>query len=120
MLLFPDSARFTGAFWWLAGTDLAPTQTRISESLKAESAVMGFSSDIEDMIHLLLKLVVSLSGRHQGPYLVFESHAFRVVLVKPSLRGFLAIEDLEMVTVPNLLAGVDVDPDCHQTILAMQ
>jgi hypothetical protein len=46
------------------------------------------------MIHLLLKLVVSLSGRHQGPYLVFESHAFRVVLVKPSLRGFLAVEDL--------------------------
>jgi hypothetical protein len=36
------------------------------------------------------------------------------------LRGFLAVEDLEMVTVPNLLAGVDVDPDCHQTILAMQ
>jgi hypothetical protein len=26
----------------------------------------------------------------------------------------------EMVTVPNLLAGVDVDPDCHQTILATQ
>jgi hypothetical protein len=82
MLLFPDSARVTGAFWWLAGTDLAPTQTRISESLKAASAVMGFASD----------------------------HP----------RGFLAVEDLEMVTVPNLLAGVDVDPDCHQMILAMQ
>src|SRR3954452_12361298 len=24
---------------------------------------------------------------HQGPHLVFESHAFRIVLVKPSLRG---------------------------------
>jgi hypothetical protein len=49
------------------------------------------------MIHLLLKPVVSLSGRHHGIYLVFESHAFRVVLVKPSLRGFLAVEDLEMI-----------------------
>src|SRR5882757_198554 len=71
------------------------------------------------MIHLLLKPVVSLSGRHQGTYLVFEGHAFRVVLVKPSLRGFLAVEDLEMVMVSDLLAGVDVDPDCHLTLAAL-
>jgi len=51
----------------------------------------------------LLKLVVSLSGRHQGPYLVFESHAFRVVLVKPSLRGFLAVEDLRWSRSPTCL-----------------
>ena len=61
------------------------------------------------MIHLLLKPVVSLSGRHQGTYLVFKSHAFRVVLVKPSLRGGLAVKDLEVRGVSNLLAGVDVD-----------
>jgi hypothetical protein len=72
------------------------------------------------MIRLLLKPVVSLSGRHQGTYLVFKGHAFRVVLVKPSLRSFLAVEDLEMVTVSNLLAGVDIDLECHRTILAMQ
>jgi hypothetical protein len=55
------------------------------------------------MIHLLLKPVVSLSGRHHGIYLVFESHAFRVVLVKPSLRGFLAVEDLEMIEVNSMI-----------------
>jgi hypothetical protein len=103
MLLFPDSARVTGAFWWLAGTDLAPTQTRISESLKPKKRSWLSLQIIENMIHLLLKLVVSLSGRHQGPYLVFESHAFRVVLVKPSLRGFLAVEDLRWSRSPTCL-----------------
>jgi hypothetical protein len=70
------------------------------------------------MIHLLLKPVVSLSCRHHGIYLVFEGHAFRVVHVKPSLRGCLAVEDFEMVTVTNLLAGVDIDPDHHARALA--
>jgi hypothetical protein len=71
------------------------------------------------MFHLLLKPVVSLSIRHQGiPHLVFECHAFRVVPFKPSLRGFPIGEDLEVLGVSDLLAGVDIDPDCHLTIVA--
>jgi hypothetical protein len=96
------------------------TQTALSESLKLKKRLGVSLQIIEDMSHLLLKLVVSLSGRHQGTYLVFKSHALGVVLVNPSLRGFPAVEDLEVLGISDLLAGVDIDPDCHRTILATQ
>jgi hypothetical protein len=120
MLLFPDSARFTGAFWWLAGTDLAPTQTRISESLKAESAVMGFASDHRGYDPPLAETCREPLGsssrtlpRIRKPRLPGRDGQTKLARLPRCRRP-------EMVTVPNLLAGVDVDPDCHQTILATQ
>ena len=79
--LLSDSARVTHAFCWLADTTLASLQGLISESLKPKNTRSWVSLQIiENMVHLLLKPVVSLSARHQGiSHLVFEGHALRVV-----------------------------------------
>jgi hypothetical protein len=45
--------------------------------------------------------------------LVFERHAFGIVLLEPFFRGVLIGKDLEVLGVSNLLAGVDVDEDGH-------
>jgi hypothetical protein len=39
-------------------------------------------------------------------------------LRKPGLRGFLVGEDLEVFGVSDLLVRVNIDPDCHLTIVA--
>jgi len=46
--------------------------------------------------------------------LIFECHAFGVVPFEPGFRGFLIGEDLEVVTVSDLLGGVDVDKNRHR------
>jgi hypothetical protein len=49
----------------------------------------------------------TLAGSIQN--LIFESNAFRVVLLEPGFRGVGIREDLEVIDVANPLAGVDVD-----------
>src|SRR5450631_180147 len=44
---------------------------------------------------------------------ILECHAFRVVLRKPCFGSVDVSKHLEMVGVADLLAGVDVDEDCH-------
>jgi hypothetical protein len=53
-------------------------------------------------------------------YLVLKGQAFRVVVLEPGFRSVGIRENLEVIGVANLLAGVDVDKDCHLTILVMQ
>jgi len=45
---------------------------------------------------------------------IFERHALAVVLAEPLSSGILIGEDFEVILVANLLACVDVDPDCHE------
>ena len=45
-------------------------------------------------------------------HLVLKGDALGIVFRKPSLRGVSIREDLKVFRVTNLLAGVDVDPDC--------
>ena len=50
---------------------------------------------------------------------VFKGYAFRVVFLEPCFRGVGIREDLEVIGVPKLLAGVDVDPDrVHEALKA--
>jgi hypothetical protein len=50
---------------------------------------------------------------------VFKGYAFRVVFLEPCFRGVGIREDLEVIGVAKLLAGVDVDPDCvHEALKA--
>lgn len=43
--------------------------------------------------------------------LIFEHHAFRIILLQPCFRGVLAGKDLEVVEVTNFRARVDINPD---------
>jgi hypothetical protein len=45
--------------------------------------------------------------------IIFERHAFRIVLVQSRLAGFLAREDFKVIDVANFLADIDVNPDGH-------
>jgi hypothetical protein len=45
--------------------------------------------------------------------LILKRDAFRVVFLQPRFRGVLIGKDFEVILVANLLAGVDVNPDCH-------
>jgi len=65
-------------------------------------------------------LLVGFSSCRRAYYFVLERHALGVIFRKPGLRGIGIREDLEVLGVSDLLAGVDIDPDCHQAILAMQ
>ena len=49
--------------------------------------------------------------------LIFECHAFGIVSLKPFFRGVSGGEDLDVLRIANLLAGVDVDKDGYHTIL---
>jgi hypothetical protein len=44
---------------------------------------------------------------------ILERNALRVVFLEPSIGSDLARKDLQVIAVANLLAGVDVNPDCH-------
>ena len=65
------------------GHSIALTRTLLP-ALGSVSVEASFQI-IENIIHPLLKPVVSLSGCHHGIYLVFEGHAFRVVDSQPKL-----------------------------------
>jgi hypothetical protein len=41
---------------------------------------------------------------------IFEGHAFRIVVSKPSIGSFRSSEDPKMVDVANMLSRVDVNP----------
>jgi hypothetical protein len=53
-----------------------------------------------------------LSGRGSLQNLILERHALGIVFLQPRFRGVLVRKDLQVILVANLLAGVDVDPDC--------
>jgi hypothetical protein len=44
---------------------------------------------------------------------ICKRNAFRIVFLEPSFGGVDIREDLEVIGVADLLAGVDVDPDRH-------
>src|SRR5438552_584019 len=89
-------------------------QTTLNESLKPDKWSWLSLKPLKNMFHLLLKPVVSLSGRHWGaPHLVFKGHAFRIVFGKPCLRGIGISKDLDMFEVSDLLARIHVDQHCH-------
>jgi hypothetical protein len=48
---------------------------------------------------------------------VFEGNAFRIISREPSVGGVGRGEHLEMVDVANVLAGVDINPDCHRFLM---
>src|SRR5258705_5212264 len=50
--------------------------------------------------------------------LILERHAFRVVFLEPNLGRDLGRKDLEVILVADLLGGVDVNPDCHRSLLS--
>lgn len=50
----------------------------------------------------------------------FERDAFRVVFLKTSSVSLRTGEDLEVVNVTDVLAGVDVDPDGHSSLLSFR
>jgi hypothetical protein len=49
-----------------------------------------------------------------------KSDAFRIALFEPSVGGFVIGKDLEMVDVADLGAGVDLDQDCHWSLLSLR
>ncbi len=49
---------------------------------------------------------------------ILERNALRVVFLEPSIGSDLARKDLQVNAVANLLAGVDVNPDCHWSLLS--
>jgi hypothetical protein len=51
---------------------------------------------------------------------VFESDALRVVLRKLCFGGVLISEHLEMLDIPDLLAGVDVDKNSHWSLFSFR
>ena len=63
-----------------------------------------------------------------GPYLVggtlqnliLEGYALRVVLLEPCFRGVGIREDLDVLGVANLLAGVDVDKNSHWSLFSLR
>jgi hypothetical protein len=62
-------------------------------------------------------LIATPSGGFLAPagsrsYLVFESNSFRIVFCEPGLRGVGGRKDLNMIGLADLLARVDVKPDC--------
>jgi hypothetical protein len=67
-----------------------------------------------------LTRLAGVSSYRRAYYLVLKGHALGIVFRKPGFRGVGIREDLEVIGVSDLLAGVDIDPDCHQAILAMQ
>jgi hypothetical protein len=48
-----------------------------------------------------------------GEHRILERRAFRIVVGKPPLGRFLAGEDLEVLSVADLFAGVDADENGH-------
>src|SRR5258708_13789284 len=48
---------------------------------------------------------------------ILERNALRVVFLEPSIGSDLARKDLQVNAVANLLAGVDVNPDFHWSLL---
>ena len=67
--------------------------------------------------------MLSAFGGRCGSFqnLVLKGHALWVVFREPAFRGVGIPDDLEVIAVSDLLAGVDLDPDSHlTTILAMQ
>ena len=55
--------------------------------------------------------------RHSLQNLIFKSNAFRVVFLKPFFRSVRGGEDLDVLGLANLFAGVDVDKNDHRQIL---
>jgi hypothetical protein len=55
------------------------------------------------------------SGADLGSFqnVILERNALRVVFLEPSIGSDLARKDLQVIAVANLLAGVNVNPDCH-------
>src|SRR5450631_1691848 len=51
---------------------------------------------------------------------ILECHALRVALRKPCFGSVDVSKPLEMVGVADLLAGVDVDEDCHWSLLSFR
>jgi hypothetical protein len=51
--------------------------------------------------------------RWRAYYLIAKGDALPVVLAEPLSRGILIGEDLQVILVANLLAGIDVNPDGH-------
>ena len=49
---------------------------------------------------------------------LFECHAFGVIFLEPCFRGVGVCEHLEVVSVADFLAGIDVNPDCCHRITA--
>jgi len=49
--------------------------------------------------------------------LVLERNAFRIVFLEPNLGSDLGRKDLQVILITNLLGGVDIDPDCHCSLL---
>ena len=71
---------------------------------------------IENMLHILLKPVVSLSGRHEGaPHLVFEGHAFGIVFLKPPSAASDSENTLTWSTSPTCLLDHLVLGRFHRT-----
>jgi hypothetical protein len=50
---------------------------------------------------------------------ILECDAFRIVLVQPRLGDFLAREDFKVIDVADFLAGIDVNPDAHWSLLKL-
>jgi hypothetical protein len=51
-------------------------------------------------------------------HLIFERYAFRVILLKPRLGCILVREDLKVIPVANLLAGIHIDQNGHWCLSA--
>jgi hypothetical protein len=48
--------------------------------------------------------------------LILKHHAFQVVFLQPRLNGILVRKDLEVILVTDLLARMDIDPNCHVSV----
>ncbi|KRQ14936.1 hypothetical protein AOQ71_10995 [Bradyrhizobium manausense] len=55
-------------------------------------------------------------GAYLFDHVVFESDAFRIVLLEPHFRGIHSSENLDVVLVADLLGGVDVYEDGHWSL----
>jgi hypothetical protein len=51
--------------------------------------------------------------RWRAYYLIAKGDALPVVLAEPLSRGILIGEDLQVILVVDLLAGIDINPDGH-------
>jgi hypothetical protein len=45
---------------------------------------------------------------------IFECDPLRIILPKPCVGRLLVGENLQMLRVADLLARIDIDPDCHE------
>ena len=64
---------------------------------------------------MVRRLQADTRGSDDG---ILKRHAFRIVVPKPCLGRVFIDEYLQMVSVTDFLARVDVNPDRHRMILA--